>query len=131
VAADGRVEGPGLTPRESRFVDGLARGEPMEKCCTLAGISPRTGRRWRVKAHVAAAVRARIAADMAAARAVLSSGSSRAAAALVAMADGTATADAARATAASRVLDHATKLHETVELEGRIAALEAEGNHGD
>jgi thioredoxin-like negative regulator of GroEL len=80
---------------------------------------------------MAAAVRARIAADLARARAILSSGSARAAEALVDMAAGTAAPDAARATSASRVLDHATKMHELVELESRIAALESsEGNHG-
>ena len=129
VDPNGRDGTPLLSPREARLVDGIAAGKTLADSATGAGISYRSARRYRLKPHVAEAIRNRIAENLAQCRAILSAGSSRAATALVAMADGTAAPDAARVSAAARVLESSLKLNETLELESRICALEAQGGH--
>jgi hypothetical protein len=113
-----------LSPKESRFVDALAAGETSCQAAKLAGISARTGRRWRQQFEIQSALRSRLNDSLGAARAILACGAARAATALVSMADGSEPAEAPRVAAARAVCDGAVKLCEVAELEARLAALE-------
>lgn len=115
-----------LNAREALFVDSIAAGESLADSAKAAGISYRTGRRWRLKPHVAQSIRNRVSENLAQTRAILSAGSSRAGRALVAMADGSQPADAPRVSAARAVVESASRLVELQELEARLAELEGQ-----
>ncbi len=121
---DNGQQGEALTPAETRFVDAIASGGSLSDGATAAGISYRSAKRWHRKAHIQAAIKARVSESLSQARAVLASGSARAARGLVDMADGTAEAHAARVAAARAVIESAAKLSEQTDLEERIAELE-------
>jgi len=113
-----------LSPKETRFIEALAAGETSCQASKLAGITDRTGRRWRQRPEIQAAVRARLNDSLGAARAILACGAARACSALVTMADGSEPAEAARVSACRAVTEGAVKLCEVAELEARLAALE-------
>ena len=115
-----------LSPKEIRFCDALAAGETSCQAAKLAGITDRTGRRWRQRPEIQAAVRARLNDSLGAARAILACGAARACSALVTMADGSEPAESARVSACRAVTEGAVKLCEVAELEARLAALEAQ-----
>jgi HD-like signal output (HDOD) protein len=130
--AQGGPESAGaLTPREVLFVEGIARGESLADSATAAGVSYRTARRWRLKPHVAEAIRNRVGENLSQTRAILSAGSSRAARSLVSMSDGTTPAESARVSAARAVVESATKLAEIEELASRLAEIEAQLAQGE
>jgi hypothetical protein len=137
VAQDGPATPPGpatddedastpepLNARELLLVEAIAKGESLADSATAAGVSYRTARRWRLKPHVAEQIRNRVSENLAQTRAILSAGSSRAARGLVAMADGTAPAEAARCSAARGVLESAMKLAELEDVIERLTKLE-------
>jgi HD-like signal output (HDOD) protein len=115
-----------MNAREVLLVEGIAAGESLADSATAAGISYRTARRWRLKPHVAEAIRNRVSENLAQTRAILSAGSSRAARGLVAMADpsGTTEPNSARVAAARGVLDSALKLAELEDVVERLTKLE-------
>jgi hypothetical protein len=113
-----------LSPKEIRFCDALAAGETSCQAAKLAGITDRTGRRWRQRPEIQAAVRARLNDSLGAARAILACGAARAATGLVSMSDGSEEASAPRVSAARAVVEGATRLVEIEEIESRLAALE-------
>jgi hypothetical protein len=123
----GPAEGatPKLTARETVYVEALAEGGTQNHAATVAGVSVRTARRWAHRPEIVAAVRARLSASLAQARAVLASGAARASTALVKMAAGEEEADAARVSACRAVTEGALKMVEISELEARLAELEA------
>jgi hypothetical protein len=124
-ATDGKAES-NLTVREARFVAALTEGGTVAQAAAAAGVSVRSGFRWKARPEIAAAVRARLADALGQARGILASGSARAARSLVAMVDGK--ADPARVSAAKAVLESATKLAERDEqddLRAQIAELRA------
>lgn len=114
-----------LTARQIAFVDACAAGKTLKEGATDAGVSYRTAKRWHKQETIAAAIHARLTENLSQARAVLASGSARAARALVNMADGTQEAEAARVSAARAVVEGASLLVETEEQEHRLTELEA------
>jgi hypothetical protein len=116
----------GLSAREVKFCDLLATGTAPAEAARTVGIAERSGRRWRQKARIQAAIRARLNDAVAVGRSILASGMARAARALVEMSDGTEEPEAARVCAARAVCDAAVKLVEIEELQERLAALEAQ-----
>ena len=106
-----------LSPKEIRFCDALSAGETSCQASKLAGITDRTGRRWRQRPEIQAAVRARLNDSL---------GAARACSALVTMADGSEPAESAHVSACRAVTEGAVKLCEVAELEARLAALEAQ-----
>lgn len=128
-------EGPAsealLSPRDQIFVAALAGGETSCQASKAAGISERTGRRWRLeRPEIQTAVRARLNDALGAARAILACGAARAATGLVAMADGSEPAEAARCSAARGVLDGANLAVQIEEIQTRLAELEARQQPG-
>ena len=130
VAPDGPLGGPeeedpeGLSPQEMAFVDAIAGGGSLQDGATAAGISYRSAKRWHRKEQIIAAVRARISASLAQARAVLAAGAGRAARSLVALSDGASVGDAPKISASLAVLNSAAKFGELQDLEDRLAELE-------
>jgi hypothetical protein len=122
--AEDEDDGEPLSARETMFCDALAAGTTPREAATQVGISARTGRRWRQKPEIQTAVRSRLNDSIAVAKSILASGAAKAATGLVAMADGTAEAEAARVSACRACVDGATKLIELDELQSRLAALE-------
>jgi hypothetical protein len=114
----------GLTPAESVFVRSLVDGASVEDAASVAGISARSGRRWRHKPAVVAALREHSRASVAQATAVLASGSTRAALSLVAIADDKRKASAPVVQAARAVLEFASKGTELADIEERLTTLE-------
>jgi phage terminase small subunit len=115
-----------LSPKEIRFCDALAAGETSCQAAKLAGITDRTGRRWRQRPEIQTAVRARLNDSLGAARAILACGAARAATGLVSMSDGSEEASAPRVSAARAVVEGATRLVEIEEIESRLAEVEAQ-----
>lgn len=124
-ADDGQDAEAALSPREVRFVDALAAGETSCQASKLVGIADRTGRRWRLRPEIQAAIRSRLNDSLGAARAILACGAARAATGLVAMADGSEPAESPRVAAARAVVEGATRLVEIEEIGTRLAELEA------
>ena len=114
-----------LSAREIRFVDALAAGATPREAATQVGISDRTGRRWRQKPEIQAAIRSRLNDSIAVAKSILASGAAKAATGLVSMASGEAIADSARVSACRAVTEGATRLIELDELQARLSELEA------
>jgi hypothetical protein len=114
-----------LNAVELRFVELVAAGYSYEDTGGLIGRSPRTCRRWARRPEIAAAVKARANEQVAGARAILSSGMSRAARSLVDMSDGKADPVSPKVAAAKAVLDAATALTVVGDLQDRLAELEA------
>ena len=115
-----------MNAREVLLVEFIAKGESLADSATAAGISYRTARRWRLKPHVAEAIRNRVSENLAQTRAILSAGSSRAARGLVAMSDpeGKTEPNSARVAAARGVLDSALKLAELEDVIERLTKIE-------
>jgi hypothetical protein len=130
AAHDGPDAEAALSPREVRFVDAIAAGEVSCHAAKLAGIADRTGRRWRQRAEIQAAVRARLNDSLGSARAILAQGSARAARSLVDMSDGETDATSPKVAASRAVVEGATRLVEIEELGTRLAALEARLRQG-
>ena len=125
-AADAGADADGrLSPREIRFCDLLATGETSCHASKLVGVTDRTGRRWRQRPEIQAAIRSRLNDSIGAARAILACGAARAATGLVGMADGSEPAESARVSAARGVLESAMKLGELEDLAARLEALES------
>jgi hypothetical protein len=114
-----------LSPREMAFADALASGATTADAAIVAGISVRSARRWKIRPHVQVAIRARVNESLSQARAVLASGATRAAAALVGMADGTVRATSPRVQAARSVVESAVQLTDLQDLRDQMAALES------
>jgi hypothetical protein len=115
----------GLSAREVKFCDLLATGTPPAEAARIVGIAERSGRRWRQKARIQAAIRARLNDAVAVGRSILASGMGRASHALVSMADGTEDASAPRVSAARAVVETTAKLVELEDVQARLAELEA------
>jgi thioredoxin-like negative regulator of GroEL len=122
---DGQDAKARLSPREVRFVDALATGESGCQAAKLAGISDRTGRRWRQRHEIQAAIRSRLNDSLGSARAILAQGSARAARSLVDMSDGESDATSPKVAASRAVIEQATALTSIEDLESRLAELEA------
>jgi len=103
-------------------VAALSEGATVTEAAKGAGISERSGWRWKADPRIATAVRARISEMLATARAVLAAGSARAARSLIAMTDGP--GDAVNVAASRAVLEGASKLVALEEIESRLAELE-------
>ena len=127
-------EGPdseaALSPREVRFVDALAAGEVSCQAAKLAGISDRTGRRWRLRPEIQVATRGRLNDSLGAARAILAQGSARAARSLVDMSDDESIATSPKVAASRCVIEQATALTSIEEIQTRLAELEARQGKG-
>jgi hypothetical protein len=117
-----------LTTPEILFVEAVATGESLADAAKASGVSYRTARRWKVRPEIASAIRERTTEALALGRAVLASGMARAARGLVAMADGTASAESPRVSACRAVIEGAVSLAEVEELLIRVAELEAAFN---
>jgi hypothetical protein len=115
-----------LSPPEVIFCEALARGEPPCQASALAGVCDRTGRRWRLRPEIQAAVRARLNDSLGSARAILAQGSARAARSLVELSDSAMVGDSSKVSAAHKVLETAVKFIEVEELERRLSDLEAQ-----
>ncbi len=116
----------GLSAREMKFCDLLATGTPPAEAARIVGIAERSGRRWRQKPRIQAAIRARLNDAVAVGRSILASGMARAARALVEMSDGTEQAEAARVSAARAVVENTARLTDLAEIECQIAELAAQ-----
>ena len=114
----------GLTPAESVFVRALVDGASVEDAANAAAISARTGRRWRHRPAVVAALREHSRASVQQATAVLASGATKAALSLVAIADDKRKASAPVVQASRAILEFASKGCELAEIEERLATLE-------
>lgn len=119
---DDREAPDGLTPEESSFVDALSCGASIPDAAKLVGLSPRSGRRWKAKAHVASALRARLSENVGLAKAVLAAGAARAATALVEIAGGQ-KADPVQVSACRSVLENAIKAIEISDLQAEVAKI--------
>jgi hypothetical protein len=122
---DPDLDPEGLDVRELRFADALAAGETQNDAAKAAGVSIRTARRWAHHVPIVAAVRARVTASLAQARAVLAAGSGRAAASLVAMGTGKRAATSPKVAAATKTIELATKLAELEDVVARLSELES------
>lgn len=120
------AEPAALTVREERFVAAIVTGQSIADGATAAGVSYRTGKRWRHRDQIVRAIRARTNETLGQARAVLAAGARSAAESLVAMATGTRKASTASVMAARAVLEGATRLIELDELSARLDALEVQ-----
>jgi hypothetical protein len=114
-----------LNALKLRFVELIASGTSYEDTGAQIGRSPRTCRRWSKRPEIAAAVKARANEQVSGARAILTSGMSRAARSLVEMSDGKVKAEPAKVAASKAVIETTTRLVEIEELESRLAELEA------
>jgi len=126
VEADTQDAEARLSPREIRFCDALATGETSCQASKLVGVTDRTGRRWRLRAEIQAAIRSRLNDSIGAARAILACGSARAATALVVMADGSEPAESPRVSAARAVVEGASRLVEVEELRAELEAIKSQ-----
>lgn len=134
LAALGRFSGADerdtLTARQRKYASALAEGATAGQAAKLAAVSERTGRRWRQRPEIEAAVRAAQSENMALGRAVLVSGVAKCARSLISMGAGETDADAARVSACRVVLDTASGWLDLADVTARVEALEAqEGNH--
>jgi Helix-turn-helix domain len=117
-----------LNALELRFVELIAAGHSYEDTGAQIGRSPRTCRRWMKRGEIVAAVKVRAAEQVSAARAILTSGMSRAARSLVDMSDGKVKAEPAKVAASKAVIDSTTRLVEVEEIQSRLSELEAAVN---
>jgi len=115
-----------LSAREVKFCDLLATGTTPAEAARQVGIAERSGRRWRQKPRIQAAVRARLNDAVAVCRSVLAQGSATAARALVDMATGAEEPDSARVSAARAVVENTMRLTDLADIERQIAELKAE-----
>ena len=115
----------GLNPRESTFVRALIDGLTIDEASKLVDIVGRTGRRWRRKPAVVAALRDHARASVQQATAVLAGGATRAALSLVAIADDKRKASAPVVQAARACLEFASKGTELAELQQEVAEIRA------
>ena len=107
------------------FATALARGGSVEDAAKEAGISARTGRRWRRRPEIQVELRAFARAAVGQAMATLASGATRAAVSLTEIAAGTRNAVAPQVATARAVLEFAVQTVEVQELMDRVADLEA------
>jgi hypothetical protein len=124
----------GLNPREILFVDALAIGTPPREAAMQTGISERTGRRWRQKPSIIAALRSRLNDAIAVGKSILAAGMAKAATGLVSMASGDTPAESARVAACRAVTEGAVKLCELADLQAQLAEIQQQlgalpGNH--
>ena len=126
VTGAGSDADAGLSAREVRFCDLLATGTAPAEAARLAGIAERSGRRWRQKARIQAAIRSRLNDSIAVCRSVLAQGAATAARALVDMATGEVEAEAARVSAARAVVENTMRLVDMEQIEAQIAELAAQ-----
>jgi hypothetical protein len=115
-----------LNALELRFVELIAAGTSYEDTGAQIGRSPRTCRRWSKRPEIAAAVKTRASEQVCGARAILTSGMSRAARSLVAMSDGASDATSPKVAASRAVISEATNLTAVEELTQRLERLEAQ-----
>jgi hypothetical protein len=123
--ADSEPEGDEvLNALELRYVELVAAGHSYENTGAQIGRSPRTCRRWSKRPEIIAAVKARANEQVSGARAILTSGMSRAARSLVAMSDGASDATSPKVAASRAVIAEATNLTAVEELTQRLERLE-------
>ena len=125
VADAGGDADAGLSAREVKFSDLLALGTPPAEAARQVGIAERSGRRWRQKTRIQAAIRSRLNDSVAVCRSVLAQGSATAARALVDMATGEVEAEAARVSAARAVVENTMRLTDLEQIEAQIAELKS------
>ena len=114
-----------LNALELRAVELIAAGYSYEDTGAQIGRSPRTLRRWmKERPEIAAAVKARANEQVSGARAILTSGMSRAARSLVAMSDGASDATSPKVAASRAVIAEATNLTAVEDLTQRLERLE-------
>ena len=123
IPSEDENDGEGLSALEIRFVDALATGTTPREAAKLVGVSERTGRRWRQKPEIQAAIRSRLNDSIAVGRSILASGMASAAAGLVSMASGEAKADPGRASACRAVTEGAVKLTEIQDLQVELTEI--------
>lgn len=116
----------GLSARELKFCDLLATGTPPAEAARAVGIAERSGRRWRQKPRIQAAIRSRLNDAVAVCRSVLAQGSANSARALVEMATGVEEPDSARVSAARAVVENTMRLTDLEQIEAQIAELAAQ-----
>jgi hypothetical protein len=114
-----------LSAQEIRFVDALAAGTTPREAAKLVGISDRTGRRWRQKPEIKAAIKSRLNDALAVGRSILASGHAQAATAIVGMAGGTVPADSPRIAACRVVIESNEKWGELAEVKAEIDEIKA------
>lgn len=103
----------------------LAGGATLSEAAQVAGVTDRTLRRWRTDDAFRAEVRALTAQGLDGAFRTLAGAATGAARYLGAVADGSEPCDAGRVNAARLVLTLAPQLRDSVELEERLARVEA------
>jgi hypothetical protein len=124
VVDEGPASEARLSPREVLFIDALAAGENSCQASKIAGISERTGRRWRLeRPEIQASVRARLNDSLGSARAILAQGSARAAKSLVDMSDGEADATSPKVAASREVIAQATALASVADLQAELEII--------
>lgn len=109
-----------LSAQEIRFCDALATGTTPREAAKLVGVSDRTGRRWRQKPEIQAAIRARLNDAIAVGRSILASGHAQAATAIVGMAGGTVPADSPRIAACRVLIESNEKWGELAEVKAEL-----------
>lgn len=109
-----------LSAQEIRFVDALSAGTTPREAAKLVGISDRTGRRWRQKTEIRAAIKARLNDALAVGRSILASGHAQAATAIVGMAGGSLPADSPRIAACRVVIESNEKWGELAEVKDQL-----------
>lgn len=113
-----------LSPRQHRAIAALLREDTQERAARDARVGVRTLRRWEADPAFSAELARQRDRLVGAAALRLARGMDRAAMALVAMADGTATPNTARCAAAKAVLEGAISLVEFSSMETRVSDLE-------
>jgi hypothetical protein len=113
-----------LSVRQHRAIAALLERDTIVEAAGVVRVSERTVRRWLEEPAFNAELRRRRDGIVGTAALTLARGMNRAAVALVAMADGTAPASAARTVAAKAVLESGIALIEFSSMEARIADLE-------
>jgi phage terminase small subunit len=125
------VEGAGaaanLTARQRRWLDVVASGGSLGDAATAAGVSERSGRRWKALPEIKSALRERGVEQVALGKAIFLAGFAKAARALVDMSGGDAEPNASRIAACRAVTDAAVYLGRDANIEERLDAIEAQG----
>jgi hypothetical protein len=119
-----------LTAQELAFVEALARGDTIREAAEANHLAYSTGRRWRRRPELQAAIRELARDAVQAGTLALGQGAKTAATTLRQIAAGKARAAGPRVTACRAILEIGLRVLEVEELEARVQALEASLGQG-
>jgi len=114
----------GLSPRQRAYVEALSAGAPFPLAAAAAGVTVRTGRRYRQDPRVIGALRQATDDALADAARALARGATDALGVLSDVMVDTEVAESVRVQAAKAWLDYSLRAYEVVDVSERLAELE-------